>query len=122
MAGRPGTARFGRYLQDHESKPNASGENKVDSQNDGDRFVEQHFLYNPSQKSRDVGSPPAKYYDQGSQEYCAPANHDGFDGGDGHISNLDERKVLDLTIYSTAIECADENGYRAVNGTPEETA
>lgn len=122
MAGKPGTPRFGSYGNDHESKPNANGQNKVDSQADGSYFTEQHYLYNPAQQSRNVGQAPAKYYDEQKQQYDAPCNHDGFEGGDIHLVNMDERKVLDLTIFSQKIECADDEGYNAPFGGTEASA
>lgn len=100
------------YEDDHEYKPNANGINEVDTQVDDVTFREQHYLFNPSQYSRDMGSTlgdaPGKYYQADGLDYCAPANHDGFMGGDAHLENLDEKKVLDRTIYSVPMICADD--------------
>lgn len=105
----------------HEAKPNANGQNKLDMQTDGP-FIEQHQLYNPAQKSRDVGQSPAKYYTPENNQYEAPCNHDSYEGGDAHLSNLDEQKVLRNTVFAIKIECADDNGYRSPVGKAEGTA
>jgi hypothetical protein len=112
MAGRPGTPRFGAYAQPHEGKPDANGQDRLDVQADGP-FIEQHYLFNPAQRSREMGTTlgdaPGKVYQADERIYCADANHDGFVGGDLHLNSLDEKKVLDDTVYSVPIvQCDDE--------------
>lgn len=113
MAGRPGTPRFGMYNDDHRHKPDASGVNEVATQADDVTFKEQHYLFNPSQQSRAMGTtlgdPPGDYYEPDGLDYCAPANHDGFMGGDAHLESLDEKKVMDRLVYSVPLVCADDN-------------
>lgn len=122
MAGHPGTPRFGVPADMHNGDPNANGQNVLNLQTSDDAFKEQHALYNPAQKSRGVGQDPAKYYVVEKNAYEAPCNHDDYEGGDAHISNLDEQKVLRNTVFAVPIECADNNGYRAPVGKPEGTA
>jgi hypothetical protein len=114
--GTPGTPRFGEYADKHKKKTDASGDSSVALQADGD-FEEIHFIYKPSQRSREVGSPPGKYFDTAERQYDAPSNHDGWFGGDAHLVNLDERKVLENSIYSTKIECSDD--VQDIDGTDE---
>lgn len=112
MAGKPGTARFGDYGGEHESKPDTSGRDRLTLQANGEAFVEQHFLYNPTQRSRVMGSTlgdaPGSMAGYTKRMYEAPCNHDGFEGGDARLINLDERKVLDTTIYSQHCVYADD--------------
>lgn len=122
MSGHPGTPRFGVPADMHNGKPNDSGQNVLNLQTSDDAFKEQHALYNPAQKSRGVGQDPAKYYVVERNAYEAPCNHDDYEGGDAHISNLDEQKVLRNTVFAIPIECADDNGYRAPVGKAEGTA
>lgn len=126
MAGHAGTARFGEYSDDHNGKPDVHGQNKVMTTSDEITYTEQHYLYNPAEMGRDVSTPPGqapgKYYIHLPQQYDAPSNHDGLSGGDVHLTVLDERKVLENTIYSTKIECADINGYRAPFQSSERSA
>src|SRR5260221_13728858 len=108
MPGYPGTPRFGIPIDVHSGKPDAAGRNRLAIQNEEGSFVEQHQLLNPAQKSREVGSPPGKSYDEEPNQYEAPCNHDDYEGGDVHISNLDELKVLKNTIYAVKVKCADD--------------
>jgi len=105
----------------HITPTGTDGASKLDLQLDGP-FLETHFLYNPAQMARPVGGDPGDYYDREKQQYEAPSNHDGFTGGDAHVMNLDERKVLDNYIYNVKIECADETGFKAPYKTSEDTA
>jgi hypothetical protein len=79
--------------------------------------TELHFAYNPAQKSRDMGSTrggdPGKEYVHTSRQPDYMSNHDGYAGGDMHLMNLDERKVLNNTIYATHCEYSSDspNGY-----------
>lgn len=111
MAGRAGTPRFGDYGGEHESKPNAQGQDTLDLQS-GDGFEEQHFLYDPTQRSRQMGTTlgdaPQKMAGYQKHQYEAMCNHDGFEGGDAHLISLDERKVLDNTIFSVDCVYADD--------------
>ena len=107
MPGYPGTPRFGDYDQKHKMMTNAEGDSVIALQDDGD-FDEIHFIYNNGQKARDVGSTPGREYDKKERQYDAPANHDGWFGGDAHLVNLDERKVLENYIYNVKIKSADE--------------
>lgn len=116
MAGRPGTARFGVNPEIHEGKTNDSGISKVGLPIDGP-WTETHFMYNPGQVSRDMGStrgsdPQEKWIQvpRQSDYFC---NHDGYIGGDVHLMNLDERKVFETGLYSIDCEYAEDspNGY-----------
>lgn len=111
MPGHPGTVRFGDYPNWHESeKPGADGREKLRSQADGD-FIEQHFLFNPAEQGRAMGTTlgdkPGDSYSHQKQQYEAAANHDGFTGGDAHLTNLDEYKVLRNTLNSVKCEYSD---------------
>jgi len=111
MAGRAGTPRFGDYVTDITGAPGSDGQNQVHNQS-GDTFTEQHSLFNPSQQSRSMGTTlgeaPGAYYDRVPRVYNAMANHDGFMAGQDHINQLDERKVLEETVYSVPVVCADD--------------
>lgn len=111
MAGKPGTVRYGDYGDEHRSKPDAHGRDQLMMQDDGP-FIEQHYLYDPTQRSREMGSTlgdkPGDMAGYQHRMYEAPSNHDGFEGGDAHLSNLDERKVLDTTIFSVPCVYADD--------------
>lgn len=112
MPGHPGTVRFGDYPNWHEQEsPDGSGKEVLRSQADGD-FVEQHFMFNPAEGGRSMGTTlgdaPAQMYDHQKQQYEAPCNHDGFSGGDAHLTNMDEFKVLRNTLNSVKCEYADD--------------
>lgn len=116
MAGYPGTPRFGTYQDQHVKKTDSNGESQVQLQTSNgttpDEFSEVHFLYNPNLRGREMGTTlgqaPGEYYERVPRGYDAPANHDGFFGGDAHLMNVDERKVLNNYIESTRIVCADD--------------
>lgn len=111
MSGHPGTVRFGDYGEEHKGKPDAEGRDELELQSD-DSFTEQHYLYDPTQRARSMGSTlgdkPGDMAGYQRLLYEAPSNHDGFEGGDGHLVNLDERKVLDNTIFSAPCVYADD--------------
>jgi hypothetical protein len=112
MAGKPGTPRYGRYPNYHDGKPAADGTNTLTLQSEDSEYLEQHFLYDPSQRAREMGTTlgqaPQKMAGYQHRLYEAPANHDAFEGGDAHLSNVDERKALDNTIFSIKCEYADD--------------
>lgn len=112
MAGRAGTPRFGIYKSDVSGQVDDNGQNVVKEQSDDNFFTEQHFLYNPSQRSRDMGDSrgedPQRGYNSDTRIYAAQCNHDGFQGGDAHIVVLDERKVLEDTMYSVPVVYSDD--------------
>src|SRR5579863_2869830 len=111
MSGRPGTPRFGEYSQVVSGKPGPDGTNTVCEQS-GNDFTEQHFLYDPDQQSRDMGGTlggdPRPGYSSDPRIYNAPSNHDGFMGGQDHINQLDERKVLEETMWAVPCVYADD--------------
>lgn len=117
MPGYPGTPRFGEYSDKHKKKTDSQGDSQIQLQDGNGKFDEVHFAYKPSQQSREVGQPPKKYFETTDRQYDAICNHDGWFGGDAHLSNLDERKVLENYIYSTKIECADD--MQDIDGTDE---
>jgi len=84
---------------------------KMKLQKDGGTFTEYHFSYNPSQKSRAMGTTrgadPGKDNETVEHQANYMCNHDGYMGGLNTISNLDERKVLENHIYSVECEWAD---------------
>lgn len=112
MAGRAGTPRFGSYDPEHEGKPNSQGQNTLDLQS-GETFREQHFLYDPTQQAREMGTTlgqaPGDMAGYQHHLYEAMCNHDGFEGGDSHLVSLDERKVLESTVYTAPCVYADDN-------------
>lgn len=110
MAGNPGTPHFGDY-PDVADKAGANGRSPLDLQSDSEPFQEQHRLFNPALQARDPGTPPGSftpYAPDGGSGYNAACNHDGFDGGDHHLTSLDELKVLDQVPYRVKIEMPDE--------------
>lgn len=112
MAGRGGTPRFGVNRDVHSSETDSNGQSEFKTQNDGEVFNEIHYAYNPGMLSRSMGdtegAAPGKEYQQVPRQADYPCNHDGYDGGQYHITNLDERKVLDNTIMSTKVVFADD--------------
>lgn len=110
MAGKAGTPRFGMNPDEHPGKTSDNGVSKVNLPFDGD-YTEVHFTYNPAQKSRDMGTTrggdPGSSYVRDRREPDYMSNHDGYAGGDIHLMNLDERKVLQNTIYSIKCEYDD---------------
>jgi hypothetical protein len=123
MAGKAGTPRFGEYITDISGKPGDDGIN-VATQQSGNRFSEQHNLYNPAQQSRPMGTTlggdPGESYVPGVRIYNAHCNHDGFMGGQDHINQLDEAKVLNETIFAVPYVCADD--WFQNSGSDERTA
>ena len=112
MSGKAGTPRFGVNPSIHPDgyKAGPDGMGKVTLPIDGP-WLETHFAYNPAQRSRDMGTTrggnPGKDFDATKREADYMSNHDGYMGGDIHMMNLDERKVLQSTIYSVKCEWAD---------------
>lgn len=112
MAGKAGTPRFGMNPDEHPGKTSINGVSKVTLPVDG-MYTEIHFAYNPAQKSREMGTTrggnPGKDYEKDRREPDYMSNHDGYAGGDIHLMNLDERKVLQNTIYSVNCEYEDDS-------------
>jgi len=111
MAGKAGTARFGVNPSIHPAEhAGPDGMGTIKTPIDGP-WVETHFAYNPAQASRPMGTTrggdPGKDFDQTYRQADYMSNHDGYLGGDLHLMNLDERKVLNNTIYSIGCEWAD---------------
>jgi hypothetical protein len=115
MAGKAGTVRFGMNPDEHPGPTSNDGVSKVILPYDGP-YTEIHFAYNPSMKSREMGTTrggdPGKDYVRDKREADYMSNHDGYSGGDIHLMNMDERKVLNNTVYSAKCEYAgdSENG------------
>lgn len=116
MSGSPGTPRFGDYSNKHKKKTTSQGDSSIALQDDGD-FDEIHYSYNPDQQASAVGAPRKKYFQTVERQYDAPSNHDGWFGGDAHLINVDERKVLDNYLYSQKITCADDE--QTISGSRE---
>lgn len=122
MAGTPGTARFGVNPDVTPDKTNAQGTSHLTLPKAGGSFTETHFMYNPAQVSREMGSTegaaPKQGWDMETHQANYMCNHDTYFGGNNVVINMDERKVLSNTIYSVGCEYADEssNGY-APSGT-----
>jgi hypothetical protein len=112
MSAHPGTARFGVNTTIHPDKYKAGvdGMGKIITPEDGP-VVETHFVYNPAQASRPMGTTrggdPGKDFDKQHRQADYMANHDGYVAGDLHLMSLDERKVVQNTIYSVGCEWAD---------------
>jgi hypothetical protein len=112
MSAHPGTARFGVNTTIHPDKFKAGtdGMGKIVLPI-GEPEVETHFVYDPSQASRPMGTTrggnPGKDFDAEHRQADYMANHDGYVGGRTVNLNLDERKVLHNTIYSVECEWAD---------------
>ncbi len=112
MSGHPGTVRVGEYSDLHSSKPGADGTNKLHTQSNGKFFEEQHFLFDESQVARPsgttLGGKPQDMAGYQEHMYEAPCNHDGFIGGSTIVLQMDERKILENTIFSQKCEYADD--------------
>ncbi len=117
MAGSPGTARFGVNPDVTPDKTNASGISHLTLPKSGGVYTETHFLYNPVQRSREMGSTegaePGQMWQPVTHQCNYMCNHDGYLGGSNIVTNLDERKVLENTVYSTLCEYDEDspNGY-----------
>lgn len=111
MTGTPGTARFGINQDITPDETSANGVSHLTLPKNGNIWTETHFMYNPSQHSREMattrGGNPGKVGDEIKHQSNYMCNHDGFAGGSNIVMNLDERKVLDNTIYSYHCEWAD---------------
>ncbi len=119
MAGSPGTPRFGVNADMTPDKTGADGTSTMTLPKAGNKWTETHFMYNPAQVSRSMGTTRGgdpkhdnEYVEHQANYMC---NHDGYAGGRTTNINLDERKVLENTIYSIDCEWADP-------GTPETSA
>lgn len=114
MSGKAGTPRFGVNPSIHPDnyKAGPDGMGKITTPMDGP-WTETHFAYNPAQKSRAMGTTrgadPGKDFETTKRESDYMSNHDGYLGGDLHLMNLDERKVLQTTIYSVHCEYDDDS-------------
>lgn len=110
MAGTPGTARFGVNADQTPTTTGADGTSTLTLPKSGNKWTETHFLYNPAQKSRAMGSTrgedPGHDFDYVEHQSNYMCNHDGFMGGTSTLMSLDERKVLENKIYS--VECESE--------------
>lgn len=111
MAGTPGTPRFGINADQTPTKTGANGTSTLTLPKNGNQWTETHFMYNPAQRSREMGTTRGgnpghdnEHVEHQSNYMC---NHDGFMAGKSTISNLDERKVLENSIYSVGCEWAD---------------
>src|SRR3954467_14469918 len=107
MAGTPGTPRFGTNADQTPTSTGADGTSTLTLPKSGNKWTETHFLYNPAQKSRVMGTTRGDDpgHDNTDVEHQSNymCNHDGFMGGTATLMSLDERKVLDNKIYS--VEC-----------------
>ena len=111
MAGTPGTPRFGINADQTPTNTSANGTSTLTLPKNGNMWTETHFMYNPAQRSREMGTTRGgnpghdnAYVEHQSNYMC---NHDGFMGGSNIVMNLDERKVLDNSIYAIGCEWAD---------------
>lgn len=124
MSGRGGSPRFGVNKNVHEEATDSNGASSFTTQNDGEVFTEVHYAYNPALAARPMdtteGGKPGQYYQVVPRQADYMCNHDGYDGGQYHITNLDERKVVDNTIMAVKIECADDMQH--IFGSDERTA
>lgn len=112
MAGKAGTVRFGINPDTHPGDTSTNGVSQVTVQVDGP-FTEIHYAYNPGRLSREMGTTrggnPQDSYVKEKRQADYMSNHDGFLGGDLHLFNMDERKILDNTLYSVKCEYADDS-------------
>jgi len=113
MAGTPGTPRFGINADQTPTKTAADGSSVMTLPKNGNKWTETHFLYNPAQKSRAMGTTRGADpgHDNEDVEHQANymCNHDGYMSGTTTIVQMDERKVLTNTIYAVECEWADPN-------------
>lgn len=111
MAGTPGTPRFGVNPDVTPDKTNSVGISHLSLPKTGGDFAETHFMYNPAQVSRDMGSTqggsPKGGFEPVEHQSNYMCNHDGFFGGSNIVINMDEHKVLTNTIWSQGIEYAE---------------
>lgn len=110
MAGKPGTPHFGVP-----ENPQQDGKAVLP---DGDQYQKVHFMFDPSQMARAMGSSegeaPKCGYEPRDRAVDYMCNHDGLTGGDTHIHNMDEQKVLQNRIYSVGITYSSlENDIRS---------
>src|ERR1041385_252650 len=103
MTGTPGTARFGVLPDEMPDHTNTSGISHMNLQKSGGTFTELHFMYNPAQRSREMGTTrggnPGHDFEYEEHQCNYMCNHDGFMGGKATVMNLDDRTVLHNTIY-----------------------
>lgn len=111
MSGTPGTPRFGVLPDQTPDHTDAVGISHMNLQKSDGTFTEYHFMYNPGQKSRAMGTTrgadPQHDYISVEHQCNYMCNHDGFMGGTTTIMNMDERKNLNNTIYAVHCEWAD---------------
>src|SRR3954462_2263862 len=111
MAGTPGTPRFGTNADQTPTSTGADGTSTLTLPKRGNKWTETHFLYNPAQKSRVMGTTRGDDpgHDNTDVEHQSNymCNHVGFLGGTATLMSLDERKVLDNKISSVECEWAD---------------
>lgn len=113
MSGTPGTARFGINPDVTPDKTNSVGISHLSLPKTGGDFAETHFMYNPAQLSRPMGTTqggaPGQHWEMEPHQYNAMCNHDGFFGGNNVVINMDERKVLHNSIYALPCEYAEDS-------------
>lgn len=111
MAGTPGTPRFGTAADMTPDHTASDGTSTMLLPKKGNEWTETHFMYNPAQKSRAMGttrgSDPGHDPDYVEHQANYMCNHDGYAGGSTVLMNLDEHKVLTNTLYSVHCEWAD---------------
>lgn len=111
MAGTPGTPRFGINADQTPTKTAADGSSIMKLPKNGNQWTETHFMYNPTQRSREMGTTRGgnPSHDNVDVEHQSNymCNHDGYMAGTTTIVQMDERKVLTNTIYSVECEWAD---------------
>ena len=111
MSGTPGTPRFGVLPDQTPDHTDSVGVSHMTLPKDGNKYTEYHFMYNPAQKSRAMGTTRGADpgHDNVDVEHQCNymCNHDGFMGGNTTVLNLDERKALNNHIYSIECEWAD---------------
>lgn len=118
MAGKAGTPRFGVNKNIHpDQHAGPDGMGTINTPIDGP-VIETHFAYNPGQLSRSMGTTrgadPGKDFTVTYRQADYMSNHDGYIAGDLHLMTLDERKVLDNTIYSIKCHWSDP-GYEGTD-------
>lgn len=110
MSGRPGTPRFGINPDIHNGETSLNGTSSVSMQS-GKDWEEIHFAYNPAQMSRAMGTTrganPGHDNEDVPHQADYASNHDGYLGGNKVVVNLDERKVLENSVYHINCEWAD---------------
>lgn len=121
MSGIPGTPHFGDF-------PDVQKKDKTILQSgdmgEPDAFFKIHQNFDNSQKGREMGSTlgeaPKCGWEPHNRERAYMCNHDGFSGGNSRNLNMDEKKVLQNTIFSTNFEY--DYDVQRIHGSDERTA